>query len=52
MGNRTIEEAQKIGASTVRMEVDDAPLRITLKLALSQLGLSYVVEAGRIRIIP
>jgi hypothetical protein len=61
MGKRTAEEARKIGASTVRMELNDgpfrmelndAPLRVTLKLALSQLGLSYAVEAGRIRIVP
>jgi WD40 repeat protein/serine/threonine protein kinase len=52
MGKRATEEVRRIGASTVRIEFDDVPLRVTLKLALSQLGLSYAVEAGQIRIIP
>ncbi len=47
-----LQETDKSMSSTVILELEGIPLRITLKLMLKQLGLSYFVKDGILFIIP
>jgi RNA polymerase sigma factor (sigma-70 family) len=43
-----LQEAEKTTQSTVRLDLEDLPVRITLRLALDQLGLFYRVKEGMV----
>jgi hypothetical protein len=45
-----LKEAGKTLSSTVTLDVEGAPLRVTLGLSLKQLGLGYVVQDGLLKI--
>ncbi len=45
-----LQEAEKTPQSTITLDIEDVPLRTTLRLALIQLGLDYRVRDGMLYI--